>query len=272
MTNKKKILFVTHEMEPYAKITPYAKVARALPQKMQEDGMEVRVFMPKYGKINERRHRLHEVIRLSGINIPVGEADNPMIIKVASLPSAKMQVYFLDNEDYFHRKSFLGDDDQSFFEDNDERMIFFNKGVMEIMKKLGWSPDVIHCQGWMTALVPFYAKTHFKNEPVFKNAKFIFSVLDEGFNTKLGDGFAQKAGLNGEMKDFDVMLQNPECKDLYMAGIKSADAITTLAEKLDPEVEAYLNATDKPVLRSTDMESDELMDSYSKFYEELFDE
>lgn len=271
--SKRKILYVTQEMDPYAKLSPFAKLARLLPQKMQEKGMEVRAFMPRYGKINERRHRLHEVIRLSGINIPVGETDNPMIIKVASLPSAKMQVYFLDNEDFFHRKSYLKNDKDEYFDDTDERMIFFNKGVMEILMKLGWAPDIIHCQGWLTSLIPHYARTTFKNEPVFKNSKIVMTVTDDCFEHTLGEEFLQKASINGSTTEkVRELLTNPDCKSLYRTAVNSADGITVLSENINEEVEEQIKKRGVPVLRKPKMDEEDMGDDFYQFYEDLLEE
>jgi len=167
---KKRVLIVTQEMKPYLIVDEIAKIARELPQHIQENGMEIRILMPRFGDINERRNRLHEVVRLSGINITVDGEDYPLVIKVASLPGARMQVYFLDNEDLFKRKGVFHDNKGKFFKDNDERMIFFCKGVLETVKKFGWPPDIIHCIGTMTSLIPHYLKTAYKDEPVFENS------------------------------------------------------------------------------------------------------
>lgn len=219
-----KILYVTHEMDPYANLTELGQIARSLPQGMQEKGMEVRVFMPRFGKINERKHRLHEVIRLSGINIPVGDDDNPLIIKVASLPIAKIQIYFLDNEDFFHRKHYLKDENDEFFGDNDDRTIFFNKGVIEIATKLGWIPDIIHCHGWMSSLVPYLARTTYKNEPVFKESKIVYSIYGNDFDGELGQDFIGKSHINGEITEQSSM-SAPKVSDLYEVGAKYADMV-----------------------------------------------
>lgn len=190
---KTKLLFITHEMSPFLDLTTISKITRNLPQAMQEKGFEIRILMPRFGNINERRNRLHEVIRLSGMNIIIGENDNPLIIKVASIPSARMQVYFLDNEDYFHRKHVFNDAKGKFYADNDERTIFFCKGALETVKKLGWSPDIVHCHGWMSALVPAYLKTNYKDDPTFKDCKVVYSVYDTTFTGSLGDDFAKKS-------------------------------------------------------------------------------
>ncbi|EEI92575.1 starch synthase catalytic domain protein [Sphingobacterium spiritivorum ATCC 33300] len=176
---KTKILFVTHEMSPFLELSKISEITRQLPQAMQEKGFEIRILMPRFGNINERRNRLHEVIRLSGMNIVVDNNDNPLIIKVASLPAARMQVYFLDNEDYFQRKKVFKNESGEFFDDNNERSVFFCKGVLETVKKLGWSPDVVHCHGWFSALVPAYLKTTYKDDPAFKGAKVMYSLYNE---------------------------------------------------------------------------------------------
>ena len=172
---KIKVLIVTQEMEPYTLSSEIAKLSRKLPQYIQEKGMEVRVLMPKFGCINERRHRLHEVVRLSGMNIIVDDDDFPLIIKVASLPDIRMQVYFLDNDDFFKGREIFHDANGAEYEDNSDRMIFFCKGVIETVRKFGWSPDIVHCHGWMTSLVPFYLKTAYKNDPLFSKVKVIYS-------------------------------------------------------------------------------------------------
>ncbi|HKK78417.1 MAG TPA: glycogen/starch synthase, partial [Phaeodactylibacter sp.] len=176
--SKKKVLIVTQEMQPYTALSEIGKIARQLPQYIQENGMEIRILMPRFGVINERRHRLHEVVRLSGMNIIVDDDDFPLIIKVASLPEARMQVYFLDNEDFFKRKHIFADSDGKPFEDNPDRMVFFCKGVIETVKKFGWAPDVVHCHGWMTSLVPLYLKTAYKNEPLFQQSKVVYSLYE----------------------------------------------------------------------------------------------
>jgi starch synthase len=166
--SKLRILYVASEINPFLQTTQVADFVRKLPQAMQERGMEIRILVPRFGIINERRNRLHEVVRLSGINITVGDEEKPLVIKVASVPNARLQVYFIDNDDYFHRKSVFVDSDNNFFPDNDERAIFFCKGALETVKKLGWQPDIVHCTDWMTALIPMYLKTTYKKDPIFK--------------------------------------------------------------------------------------------------------
>ena len=171
-----RVLYVATEIKPFLNHSYVSDIIRKLPQGMQEKGVEIRILVPKFGLINERKNRLHEVVRLSGMNIPIGEDDRPLIIKVASIPSAKLQVYFIDNEDYFKRKNVFNNKSGKFHADNDERCLFFCKGVLETVIKLGWSPDIIHCNDWMSALVPLLIKTSYNEQHIFENTKCIFSI------------------------------------------------------------------------------------------------
>ncbi len=267
--SKKKALIVTQEMNPYTALSEIASIARKLPQYVQEKGMEIRVLMPRFGTINERRHRLHEVVRLSGMNIIVDDDDFPLIIKVASLPGARMQVYFLDNEDFFKRKSVFADAKGKPFKDNPDRMVFFCKGVIETVKKFGWPPDIIHCHGWMTSLIPFYLKTAYKNEPLFQNSKVIYSVYEESLGTSFGKNFLEKATINNlettDLKDF----QKDDKITLHEGAITFSDAIIRGSEKLEDDVEAKLIATDKAVLEYKTEE--EYLSAYMEFYHDLLE-
>jgi len=208
--SKLRILYAATEIDPFLQTTKVAEMLRRLPASMQEMGCEIRIFVPRFGIINERKNRLHEVVRLSGINIAVGDDEKPLVIKVASIPTAKLQVYFIDNEDYFHRKSALVDKNDKFYADNDERAIFFCKGVLETVKKLGWSPNIVHCSDWMTGLIPLYLKTTYKKDPVFKDAKSVFSIYSNEFMDKFEGNILEKA----KMLDID---------DAMMASLKTAD-------------------------------------------------
>jgi starch synthase len=208
--SKIRILYVASEINPFLQTTEVAEFVRKLPQAMQEKGMEIRILVPRFGLINERKNRLHEVVRLSGINISVGEEEKPLIIKVASIPNAKLQVYFIDNEDYFHRKSMFHDKENRFYEDNDERAIFFCKGVIETVRKLGWAPDIVHCNDWITSFIPLYLKTTYKNDPLFKSAKTVFTIYNNPFTHKF------KGDLAGKVKMMDI-------EDNMLANLKTAD-------------------------------------------------
>ncbi|PHX92183.1 MAG: starch synthase [Flavobacteriales bacterium] len=257
---KKRVLFVSSEMSPFLETSPLATIARMLPQALQEQDNEIRILVPRFGVINERRNRLHEVVRLSGINISIDDNDNPLVIKVASIPQTKMQVYFLDNEDYFHRKHVFRDDKGKLFDDNDERTIFFCKGVLETVKKLGWSPEIIHCQGWMTSLIPVYLKTLYRDEPVFKNTKIVFSVYCDEDKVKLGSDFTRKAGLNVMENSFGDASVN----DMNIGAVKHADAVVTSSEEAHRVVEDHLE--NKIVMRHSD---DNTASQYSSLYERL---
>lgn len=266
--SRKKILFVSSEMSPFLAESTVSDIARHLPQAIQEKDHEIRILIPRFGIINERRNRLHEVVRLSGINITIDDNDNPLTIKVASIPNTKMQVYFLDNEDYFHRKFVYTDAKNNFFADNDERTIFFCKGVLETVKKLGWAPDIIHCQGWMTSLIPLYMKTMYKDEPVFKNAKVVYSVFENQFEDNLGADFMRKASLNNIDSKELACFEKGDIGSLHIGGATHADAFVTIDDRIDPSVASQLKKmADKPVLNhaSEKLEADQ----YDQFYDTL---
>lgn len=245
---KKKVLIVTQEMQPYTAATTISEIARQLPQYIQENGMEIRVLMPRFGSINERRHRLHEVVRLSGMNIIVDDDDYPLVIKVASLPEGRMQVYFLDNEDFFRRKHVFVDDHGKPFEDNAERMVFFCKGVIETVRKFGWPPDIIHCHGWMTSLVPLFVKTAYRNEPLFQQSKVVFSLYDEAMGNTSDDSFLSKALINNLSPEDLQAYQNGEGITLQKGAVTYADAVVQGSPDMDAALLKLIEAMDKPFL------------------------
>lgn len=269
---KTKILFITHEMSPFLELSKIAKITRQLPQAMQEKGFEIRILMPRFGSINERRNRLHEVIRLSGMNIVINDNDNPLIIKVASLPSARMQVYFLDNEEYFQRKTIFRDAKENFHADNDERMIFFCKGAIETVKKLGWMPDVVHCFGWMTSLVPMYLKTSYKEDPMFKNTKVIYSVYENCFTESLDKNLKSKSLMPEMEVSHTSLLKDSSCSSLHINAINYSDAIIKADENLDNAVYKFLSKqSDKTIIENYN--HDEIdFDTFVQFYEVVSEE
>jgi len=266
--SKAKVLFVSQTIEPYIEDGNISHMSRHLPQAIQERGKEIRTFMPRFGCVNERRYQLHEVIRLSGMNLILNDSDHPLIIKVASIQAARMQVYFIDNEEYFKRKFTFRDDKGKFYGDNDERMAFYCRGVIETVKKLGWAPDVIHCQGWMTSLMPYYLKTLFNDDPIFANSKVVYSVYENGFKEKLSKDFVDKLGLKDEWITPELtQLNNANYVDLTNFAINMSDAVIYGSEKIDPEIEKTIAAIDKPVLGFQSLE--DYADAYSDFYDEL---
>jgi len=263
---KTKLLIVTHEMSPFLELTKISEITRQLPQAMQEKGFEIRILMPRFGNINERRNRLHEVIRLSGMNIMIDDNDNPLIIKVASIPAARMQVYFLDNEDYFQRKHVFRDKENKFYADNDERTIFFCKGALETVKKLGWAPDIVHCHGWMTSLVPAYIKTSYKNDPTFKNSKVVYSVYENCFTETLNADLHKKAVMNNMTADDTKVFEKADADTLHIGAITYSDAVVLADEKIADNVLKFVKDSNKPTLAFNLTEN---FENFYSLYEEI---
>lgn len=268
MSAKKRILFIANEMSPYLEETEFAEMVNKLAVKANDTGMEVRCIMPRFGMINERRHRLHEVVRLSGINVSIDGDDYPLVIKVASLPNARLQIYFLDNEDFFKRKTLFHDETEKWYEDNALRTVLFCKGALETVKKFGWPPDIIHCSGWMTGLIPMYIKTAYKKEPVFSNCKVIFTIGETTFKDKLGPEFTRLATINANVKEKEI-----ECfKDgsnfsMFRGGACYADAITFGADKIDKKlVDEFAKVKGKKVLP---FHADSDLTDYLQLYTDL---
>ena len=264
---KAKVLFVSQEITPYLPETEMSKIGRYLPQGIQESGKEIRTFMPRFGNINERRNQLHEVIRLSGMNLIINDTDNPLIIKVASIQAARMQVYFIDNEDYFHRKFTFTDADGKEFEDNNERAIFFARGVLETTKKLRWAPDIVHCHGWFTSLIPLYLKKAMNEDPHFINSKVIYSVYDNEFKSSWDDSFKEKLMLDGITESDLEILSPPNYVNLTKLAISMSDGIIQGSEKINPEIEKFIAETNKPFLGY--IPEDSYIAAYNDFYDKM---
>ncbi len=268
MSAKKRVLFIANEMSPYLELTEFSETVNKLAIKANDNGFEVRCIMPRFGTINERRHRLHEVVRLSGINVTVDNDDMPLQIKVASLPSARLQVYFLENEELFKRKHIFHDEEDNWFEDNGLRTIFFCKGALETVKKFGWPPDIIHCSGWMTGLIPAYLKTVYKKEPVFAHSKTVFTIGQNTFKEKLGADFIKKALIHASLKEKDLeVYKEANNTAMFRGGATFADAITFGAEKVDKKLqEEFAKVRGKKTLPYNE-ESD--LTEYLQLYREL---
>lgn len=264
----KKILFINQEITPYVPETAMSLLGRDVPQKMQENGYEIRTFMPKWGNINERRGQLHEVIRLSGMNLIIDDTDHPLIIKVASIPTSRLQVYFIDNEDYFMRRPMMtANENGEEYEDNGERAIFFARGVLETVKKLRWTPDVILCQGWMSSVIPFYIKTAYNEEPCFANTKVVTSIFAEQMKTTLGTNFknciefreAKTELLAGYKDAFDYL-------ELGKMAIDYSDGVIVAEENVNEALIDYASKKNMPTLAYSADENDE---AYLKFFEQM---
>ena len=267
----KRILFVNSEIFPYLPESEIASIGRYLPQGIQEKKKEIRSFMPRYGCINERKNQLHEVIRLSGMNIIIGDVDRPLIIKVASISSARIQVYFIDNEDYFKRKQTFFDESGKFFEDNGERAIFFARGVLETVKKLRWAPDIIHCQGWISQVLPVYLKKCYKDDPIFSGSKIILSLYNDSKKESMGANF-QNSILFGGLTPEDVpLLAEPDGINLAKTAAQYSDGIILGAPDVDESIVSYCKELGLPVLpyNEESLRNGSYVDEYDSFYDKL---
>lgn len=264
-----KVLTISQSIHPFVDECEMALTSRNLPQGILDSGNEIRVFMPKFGCINERRHQLHEVIRLSGMNLIINDTDHALLIKVASVPSARMQVYFIDNEEYFKRKSLLHDKNDKFHPDNDERALFFARGVLETVRKLGWVPDIIHMHGWMSAFAPLYIRQRMADDPHFENAKLVYSIYDEP-KEALDKDLGKKLSLEGFGGDEVEALKKPTTDDLYKLGIALSDAVIMGSPKLSKDLAAAVAGSGKPVLDH--VEGDDQVPAHVEFYQSVLEE
>jgi starch synthase len=268
MATKKRILFIANEMSPYLEMTEFAEIINRLAVKANNEGWEVRCVMPRFGMINERRHRLHEVVRLSGINVSIAGDDYPLVIKVASLPNARLQVYFLDNEDYFKRKTLFHDEKEVFFDDNALRTVLFCKGALETVRKFGWPPDVIHCSGWMTGLIPMYIKAAYKREPVFTHSKVVYTIGQSTYKEKLEAEFKKLAAINVNIKDKDLEPFNEGSNTaMFRGGACFADAITFGADNIDKKLKDEFSKVKGKKVLHFNPESD--LTDYLQLYSDL---
>ncbi|WP_062124460.1 glycogen/starch synthase [Geofilum rubicundum] len=264
---KTKVLFISQEITPYLSENEMSLSSRNLPQGIQERNKEIRTFMPRFGSINERRNQLHEVIRLSGMNLIINDTDHPLIIKVASIQAARMQVYFIDNEDYFQRKFTTVDEDGTEFADNDERAIFFARGVLETIKKLRWAPDIVHCQGWFTGLAPLLIKKTMNDDPFFAKSKVVYSIFNDGFTNPLDKELKSKVKALGIAEKDIKLLEDPSFENLSKLAINMSDGVIKASPEINPEVEKYAKESGKVFLDFQDSES--YIDAFNAFYDSL---
>ena len=266
MTNKYRVLFVHQEIAPYLPETPMSLIGRNLPQATQENGKEIRIFMPRFGNINERRNQLHEVIRLSGMNLIINDTDHPLIIRVASIQKARMQIYFIDNDDFFTKKKYTTyDANGKFCEDNDNRLVFFNRGVLETVKKQSWSPDLVHCHGWMSALMPIFIKRAYKDNPLFNESKVVYSIYNDTFKETLREDFDKKVKLPGITTKDLKYFKEPNYVNITKAAIDFSDGIIIGSKKINPQIAKYLKTVKKPIL---EYQPDE---NYAEVYNNFYD-
>jgi starch synthase len=260
----KRVLYVSSEVVPYLAENEVSSMSYEVPKMINNQGGQIRIFMPRYGNINERRHQLHEVIRLSGMNLVVNDLDMPLIIKVASIPKERIQVYFIDNDEYFKRKATFTDEDGELFADNDERAIFFAKGVVETVKKLNWVPDIIHVHGWMAAMLPIYMKHFYKNEALFSDTKIVTSVYGQSFDGSLDVEMINKVKFDGVPNDSILDLEIPNYENIMKATINHSDAVIIASENLTSSLTKFIESSGKPFLPFAS--KDNFAESYSNFY------
>ena len=264
-----KVLTISQSIHPFLDgPEDMAKAARQLPQGILEQGNEIRVFMPKFGCINERRHQLHEVIRLSGMNLIINDTDHALLIKVASVPSARMQVYFIDNEEYFKRKADTHCDDGNFYGDNDERALFFGRGVLETVRKLGWVPDIIHCHGWMTAFVPLYVRHYYSDDPHFENAKLVYSAYDQKTEA-LDKDLPKKLAMEGFDKELLKGLAKPTTDELQKFAMGLSDGVVKASPKLSRGLETAIKSMEKPTIS---VNGADIVQAHADFYQNVLEE
>jgi starch synthase len=265
-----KILYICQQIMPYLPENEESALCRQLSQAMQERGNEIRTFMPRYGCINERRNQLHEVIRLSGMNLIINDNDHQLIIKVSSIPSARIQIYFIDNDDFFSRKAVLTDESGEEFSDNDARMIFYARGVLETVKKLQWRPTVVHCHGWFSAIAPIYLRKVFNDDPILSATKIVISLYEEQFKRPLDATLAEKIQSEGVEDENLSKIATPSYENLMRFVIDNVDGVVAGSASASQTLLDYAREQGKAVLDYKSPESENFYENYDKFYENLF--
>lgn len=263
----KRILYVSSEVVPYLAENEVSLMSYDVPKMINDQGGQIRIFMPRYGNINERRHQLHEVIRLSGMNLVVNDLDMPLIIKVASIPKERIQVYFIDNDEYFKRKATFSDEDGVMYPDNDERAIFFAKGVVETVKKLNWVPDIIHVHGWMASLLPVYMKHYYKDEALFSETKIVTSVYGQSFEGTLDSEMIKKITFDNIPRESISELETPNYENLIKAAINHSDAVVIASENVSASLTKFIESSEKPFLPFAS--KDKFTEAYTTFYKSM---
>ena len=267
--DKKRVLYVSQEINPYTGETEMGEISSVLPQKIQEAGRDIRMFLPRFGTINQRRHQLHEVIRLSGMNLIIDDFDHQLIIKVASIQKLRLQVYFIDNEEYFPAKQMFHDLDGNFLTNNDERIIFYCKGVIETVRKLGWAPDIIHCQGWFSSLVPMYIKKLYADDPLFENVKVVYSVFENSFKGILSNNIVEKL-LFEDLDEKDIArIKKPTIGNLHKFAVDYSDAVVQSSPSINNSVLDHIKSSGKDFLDFPGC--DNYVDAYEQLYNKILE-
>jgi starch synthase len=268
---KMRVLYVCQEVAPFVEDHPMCQTTRQLPKSIQDRGREIRTFMPKFGSINERRHQLHEVIRLSGANVVVDDVDYQLLVKVASMPGVRMQVYFIDNEVFFQERGTYYDyDTHKIYKDNDDKMIFFAKGILETIKNLQWHPDIVHVIGWYSALLPVYIKKFFADEPYFSEAKIVTSVYSHKEDDVKIDHNRLIKKMNFDLitkKDLKYIADSASVTNLYKLAIEYSDAIVYGDEEINDHMKKFIEKSGKPTIHHSYQPN--MFDVYDQLYNEL---
>lgn len=262
-----RVLYISQEITPFLPETPMSKISRYLPQEIQEMGCEIRTFMPLYGTVNERRNQLHEVIRLSGMNLVINKTDHPLVIKVSSIQAARMQVYFIDGEDYFQRKFKFNDQNGDPFHDNDERAMFFAKGVLETVKKLQWEPDIIHCHGWFSSFVPFYLRKVYHKNPLLSDAKIVYSFYNNNYDKQLNGTVFEKVLTENVIPEDVSELKEPNFKNMNQFVVRYVDGFIQGETEINPSLINMIKHSNKPFL--TYQPEENYVKAYFDFYSEI---
>ncbi len=260
----KRILYVSSEVVPYLAENEVSLMSYDVPKMINDQGGQIRIFMPRYGNINERRHQLHEVIRLSGMNLVVNDLDMPLIIKVASIPKERIQVYFIDNDEYFKRKATFTNEEGEMYSDNDERAIFFAKGVVETVKKLNWVPDIIHVHGWMAGVLPLYLKHYYKDDALFADTKIVTSVYGQSFEGTLNEKMIDKILFDGIAKEDVALLEDPSYENIIKISVNNSDAVIIASENVPANLTKFIESSGKPFLPF--VPKDRFAEAYTDFY------
>lgn len=265
---KGRILFVNQEIVPFSPENEMGTMGRYLPAKVQEMGREIRVFMPKFCDVNDRKHQLHEVIRLSGMNLIVNNCDRQLIIKVGSIPSARMQVYFIDNEEYIIKGDSMLNAKKQPLADTDERLLFFGRGTLEAVRKLAWQPHLINFSGWLSSMIPFYLRRINKENAFFSGTKMVITLMDDKFNGPIGGDLERKMKTdNATAKDLRLYGET-NYLGLMKAAITYSHGVIIGSPKVHPELVAYAKENKRHVLDYIE-DRDEFYARINKFYDSI---
>ncbi len=265
---KGRILFVNQEIMPFSSESELASLGRYLPAKIQEMGRDIRVFMPKFSNVSERKHQLHEVIRLSGMNLIINSCDHQLIIKVGSIPTARMQVYFIDNEEYFVGRKGALQEDGTPSADSDEQMLFFGRGTLEAVRKLAWQPHLVNFCGWFSSMIPFYMRRINKENSFFSGTKMVITLMDDRFEGHIGGDLERKMKSDAATAKDLRLYGDTSYLGLMKAAITYSQGVIIGSANAHPELVAFAKENKRNVLDYT-ADRDEFFARINKFYDSI---